>query len=106
MRNIKKRKKWWTYARNVLYAYPEMKRCGPQSETERRELAAVTAAIDEIRQMEPSEASARLTLLRCFYWDRSHTLEGAAMAANISIATAWRWNGDVIRSVAKGLGLE
>ena len=90
----------------MLYAYPELKRTGAKNKTEQRELEAVTAAIEEIKHMDEAEAKARLTMVRCFYWERSHTLEGAAMAAHISIATAWRYNGEIIRSVARGLGLE
>lgn len=72
-------------------------------EVNRRELNAVRRAIAETRTLDTGEE--RLCLIRLVFWDRTHTLEGAAMKLHISYVTARRWHGEFIKKVAHFFGL-
>ena len=69
----------------------------------RKELDAVQKAIGTTRKLET--CGQRLRMVKMVYWDRTYTLEGAAMRLNVSLATAKRWNGEFIREVAEQFGL-
>ena len=71
-------------------------------EINRREMEAVRQAIAETQAMDTGEE--RLTLIRLVFWDRTHTLEGAATKLHISYVTARRWHGEFIRLVGKIFG--
>ena len=47
----------------------------------------------------------RLKFIRLVFWDKTHTLEGAAMEVNCSDRTARRWHTDFIKCVARNYGL-
>lgn len=47
----------------------------------------------------------RLKFICLVFWDKTHTLEGAAMAVNCSDRTARRWHTDFIKRVARNYGL-
>lgn len=125
---------WWSYVKNMIHRYPalcdqhaamlhmqttpsysgmnfgggdgrglENRVVCAMSRTETREYEAVAAAIRETTKRESGEL--RLRLIWLIYWDRSHTLSGAALAVNVSYRTARRWNGDFIRLVAGNFGL-
>lgn len=69
---------------------------------QQREYEAVAAAIaDTLRRPDGEE---RLRLIRLVFWQRSHTLEGAAMEIPVSFITAKRWHGDFIRLVGEKYG--
>lgn len=72
-------------------------------EINRREMEAVRQAIAETQAMDTGEE--RLTLIRLVFWDRTHTLEGAALKLHISYVTARRWHGEFIKKVAHFFGL-
>lgn len=72
-------------------------------EVNRRELNAVCRAIAETQALDTGEE--RLTLIRLVFWDRTHTLEGAAIQLHHCSRTAAQWHGDFIRCVAKHFGL-
>lgn len=69
-----------------------------------REYDAVEAAAAETRTY--ASGALRLKLIDMVFWQRSHTLEGAAMACHISRRTAIRYHGDFIRLVAKKIGFD
>lgn len=71
--------------------------------TKQREYEAVRRAI-ETTEHYPNGRS-RLKVVKLVLWDRSHTLEGAALMVPCSSATAWRWHADFIRLVALHYGL-
>lgn len=129
------REDWWEYTKRIIRSYPALKRkaesIGAQSVTaaygpsgghgsgvgrpveravvdrltdkEQRRYDAVREAIAETERMK--QGRHRLELIRRVYWDRSHTLYGAALCVPISEPTAKRWNAQFIRCVEKFLNL-
>ena len=125
----KPRYKWWGYIKNIIRAYPGLKK-----EYEQLHEQSVTAnmsgmpgggevsrgteniAIRELPRPKQMEYDAvrkavavtehmrtgadRLKLLNLVFWKQSHTLQGAAMAVNISYDTAIDYHGDFIMVVA------
>ena len=71
-------------------------------EINRREMEAVRQAIAETQAMDTGQE--RLQMIRCVFWDKTHTLEGAAMKLHLSYATARRWHGEFIKKVAYFFG--
>ena len=125
---------WWSYVKDMIRRYPalceaheeELRQRVTQSYSEVpgsgkaergteqtvaramtriavREYEAVSQAIEQTRQSGNGEAILRM--IRLVYWNRSHTLSGAAMAVYISLPTAKRWHGAFIRLVARNFGL-
>ena len=68
-----------------------------------KESFAVSQAVIETVSMQDGEE--RLKFIRLVFWDKTHTLEGAAMAVNCSDRTARRWHTDFIKCVARNYGL-
>ena len=130
----KPRYPWWGYVRSMVYRYPALRdqhdaamlmQTTPAysgmsggggdgrglenlvlralTRNEAREYEAVAAAIRQTD--EAANGALKLRMIRLVYWDRSHTLTGAAMALHIGEATAWRWHGVFIRQVARNFGL-
>ena len=129
------REDWWEYTKRIIRSYPALQRkaegVGAQSVTaaygpsgghgngvgrpveravidrltdkEQRRYDAVSAAIAETERMR--QGRYRLELIRRVYWDRSHTLYGAALCVPVSERTARRWNHVFIELVAKNLDL-
>lgn len=125
---------WWGYVKGMIRRYPALKEkycdlhtqsitqayaesaghSGPTRtaedialrelpKTEQREYEAVARAIAMTERY--SNGRDRLELIRLVLWDRSHTLEGAALYIPCGIATAKRWHGEFIRLVASCFGL-
>ena len=125
---------WWPYVKGMIRRYPELcarqeelRRTkmspnltgmhGAHSQTSdpvadaalrelpeinRREMEAVRQAIAETLTLDTGQE--RLQVIRCVFWDKTHTLEGAAMKLHISYVTARRWHGEFIRLVGKVFG--
>lgn len=72
-------------------------------EINRKEMDAVREAIEELSKTEEGRIS--LKLVDMVYFKRSHTVLGAGLALGMAEATAKRWNGNFIRTVAKKFGL-
>lgn len=68
-----------------------------------RELDAVRKAIAETKMNDTGEE--RLKMMRLVFWEKTHTLDGAALQCHVSYRTASQWHGDFIRLVAKNFGL-
>lgn len=130
-----KHKDWWSYTKSIIRDYPALKRRlesigstsvvpvygasgGRSSEIsrpveravvdrltdkEQRRYDAVAKAIAETETMKMGRH--RMDLIQRVYWDRSHTLYGAAMCVPVSERTAKRWNAEFVRSVEKFLNL-
>lgn len=125
---------WWSYVKDMIFRYPALCEShslslaqkvtptysaqpgggGSGRTTEQttvramtrnaaREYEAVHLAIQQTRQLD--SGAERLQIIRATYWKRTHTLSGAALAANVSYRTARRWNGEFIRRVAENYGL-
>lgn len=71
--------------------------------TQQREYEAVRQAVETTAQYRNGQE--RLKVVRLVLWDRSHTLEGAALAVPCSWRTAAGWHGEFIRLVASNYGL-
>jgi hypothetical protein len=98
----KPRYSWWGYVKAIIRRYD------PDREQELHGVAllennAVRKAVSETRSMQDGEE--RLKFIRLVFWDKNHTLEGAAMAVNCSDRTARRWHTDFIKCVARNYGL-
>ena len=130
----KPRYRWWGYIRNVIRAYPELKK-----EYESIHQQSVTAnmsgmpaggsasrgteniAIRELPRVKQKEYDAvkssidqtlllpngllRIRIIELVYWKRTHTVEGAAMKAGYSVDRGKQIHGDFVRLVAKNYGL-
>lgn len=130
----KPRNPWWGYVKNIIRAYPELRR-----EYEDLHCQSVTAdmsgmprgggvsrgieaiAVRELPKPKQVEFDAvrkaiegtrrvkagadRLKLIDLVFWKQSHTLSGAALAVNISYDTAINYHGDFIMLVAFCRGL-
>ena len=71
--------------------------------TQQREFEAVRRAIKTTERY--YNGADRLKVIRLVLWDRSHTLEGAALTVPCSWRTAAQWHGEFIRLVASCYGL-
>lgn len=125
----KPRYRWWGYVKNVIRAYPILKReyddLHEQSITASMSgsgspgginRAAEIIAIRELPKPKQKEYDAvrrtilltehlrtgkdRLKLIDMVFWKGTHTLSGAAMELNISYDTAIDYHGDFIMLVA------
>lgn len=98
----KPRYNWWGYVKAIIRRYD------PCQNTELhgvalRENNAVRGAVEET--MGFADGDSRLRMVRLVFWDKTHTIEGAALAVNCSDRTARRWHTEFIRCVAKHYGL-
>lgn len=131
----KPRYDWWSYVKGMIRRYPELcakqeelrktnlspdlsgmphghgKISDPVAdaalrelpEINRREMEAVRKAIEETKRLDTGEE--RLRMVQLVFWDRTHTLEGAAQKCHISYITACRWHKDFILLTGKIFGL-
>lgn len=130
----KPRYDWWPYVKGMIRRYPALKsqyaelhssamvadysgmpRGGGNSRaletaalrelpsTSQREYEAVRRAIATTEQHR--NGGDRLTVIKLVLWDRSHTLEGAALMVPCSWRIAAQWHGEFVRLVASNFGL-
>ena len=71
--------------------------------THQREYEAVRRAVETTEQYRNGRE--RLKVIRLVLWDRSHTLEGAALMVPCHYKTAQCWHNEFIRLVALCFGL-
>ncbi len=72
--------------------------------TRQREYNAVHNAIEQTLKI-PWSGELRIKIINLVFWQRSHTLEGAALECNCSYRTARRYHSDFIMAVALFYGL-
>lgn len=125
---------WWSYVKGMIRRYPqlaaeyaELHRPSPVPQGEglgrssgisrptegtalrelppcqQKEYEAVHKALEIIKAYENGEN--RLRLVQLVFWQRSHSIEGAAQQLHISKRTALRWHQSLIRLVAQNYGL-
>ena len=131
----KPREIWWSYVKAMIRRYPELcareaelhrqslsqsitgmphgsgKISDPVADAalrelpgnQQRELNAVRCAIANTRALPDGEE--RLRMIKLVFWDKTHTLDGAALELHRCIATIKIWHGDFIRAVEKELDL-
>ena len=98
----KPRYSWWGYVKAIIRRYEPT--CHKELHgVALRESCAVSAAVCETGEL--LDGGDRLKLVQLIFWDKTHTLEGAALAVNCSERTARRWHTEFIRCVAKHYGL-
>lgn len=71
--------------------------------TSQREYEAVRRAVEDTERYRNGQD--RLKVIRLVLWDRSHTLEGAALMVPCHYKTAQGWHNEFIRMVAFCFGL-
>lgn len=71
--------------------------------TKQREYEAIRLAVETTRRYR--NGADRLKVIRLVLWNRSHTLEGAALAVPCHYKTAQGWHNEFIRLVAGYYGL-
>lgn len=94
----KPRYPWWSYVKAMIREYPALRE-DVASGIGLRERDAVECAIAATERMR--DGRDRLTLIRMVFWDRTHTLPGAALMIPCSERTAWRWQTSFVKCVAK-----
>lgn len=83
---------WWTYAKSMIRRYKR----GYVNEAERN---AVDSAIDATKERIGGDDM--LKVIELVFWDRTHTLDGAALQIPCSWRTAQRWQAEFIMEVAR-----
>lgn len=98
----KPRYSWWGYVKAIIRRYDPDRELWLRG-VPLKESCAVSQAVSETGSMQDGEE--RLRFIRLVFWDKTHTLEGAAMAVSCSDRTARRWHTDFIKCVARNYGL-
>jgi len=83
---------WWGYVREILRRYPK--------KTTAQEGAAVRYAIERAQHEEGGGQC--MEIVRMVFFDKTHTLQGAAQRANCDYETAKRWQRRFMHWVAEG----
>lgn len=131
----KTRYDWWSYVKGMIRRYPELCAKAQElhttamtpsyagisgghgghtdpvadaalrqlPEVNQRELEAVRQALLFTQTLPNGDD--RLLMIKLVFWDRSHTVFGAAVKLGHSERTVLRWHGAFIREVAKNFGL-
>lgn len=97
-----KRYDWWSYVKGMIRRYPLMDSGNIKSEIGFREYRAVQNAIS--KTLSKADGAERIDLIGKVFWDKTHTLSGAAMLIPCSYATARRWHTDFVKCVAREYG--
>ena len=82
----KPRYAWWGYVKDMIRKYPD--RAGKDlSITQQKEFEAVREALEETEALH--EGKTRLEIIKLVFWDKSHTLVGAAEKEYCSLSNWW-----------------
>lgn len=98
----KKHYDWWGYVKSLVRKYPES-RSSELSGVALRNHEAVRKAVDDTLNMDGG--ANRLKVINMVHWERTRTLEGAALAVPCDRATAARWQRRFFEEVARNLVL-
>ena len=94
--------KWWGYIKAIVREYPEH-RSDELFGVESREHEAVKKAVDDT--LSRDDGANRLKVISMVHWERTRTLEGAALEVSCSVRTANRWQRSFFEEVARNRGL-
>lgn len=94
--------KWWGYIKAIIQEYPHSRPDG-LSGVGLREYEAVKRAVDDTMVMEGG--ANRLKVINMVHWERTRTLEGAALETPCGPATAARWQRKFFEEVARNRDL-
>lgn len=100
----KPRDNWRPYVVNAMRDYYSYKGRQKLTEQETLELEAIEKAIKETS--EKPDGADRIKVIDIAFFQKDHTIDGAAMKIPTSCNTARRWTDNFIRLVAKNLGLK
>ena len=92
-------------ARKILRSYPSLQRKKASGvELTAQERDAINAVnITIMLQDERSSGADRIRILTFVYFNKSRTLEGAALACGCSIDAAKKWNAEILTAVSAAL---
>ena len=93
---------WWGYIKAVVREYPKH-RASELSGVALREHEAVKKAVDKTLMMDGG--ATRLKVISMVHWERTRTLEGAALTVPCSERTANRWQRSFFEMVARNRDL-
>ena len=93
---------WWGYIKAIVRAYPGQ-RSSELSGVALRELEAVRKAVDATMMMDGG--ANRLKVISMVHWERTWTLERAALEVPCGYATAARWQRKFFEEVARNRDL-
>lgn len=93
---------WWGYIKSLIRKYPE-NRSDELSGVALRNHEAVKKAVDDTMKMDGG--ANRLKVINMVHWERTRTLEGAALAIPCDRATAARWQRRFFEEVARNRDL-
>lgn len=93
---------WWGYIKAIIRKYPE-NRSSELSGVALREHEAVKKAIDETMMMDGG--ANRLKIISMVHWERTRTLDGAALAIPCGRRTAAYWQREFFEETAKNMGI-
>lgn len=93
------------YMREILREYPKAKKKTPEDRTDRESqlITVVDRTLSEIERMR--DGRHRVELIRLTYFERSHTLYGAALTIPISERQAKKWNNTLMMVMAEKMKL-
>lgn len=93
------------YMREILREYPRAKKKPPGDRTDKENslVDIVDRTLSEIERMR--DGRHRVELIRLTYFDRSHTLYGAAMTIPVSERQAKKWNNVLMMVMAEKMQL-
>lgn len=98
----KQRYDWWGYVKSLVRKYPES-RSSELSGVALRNHEAVRKAVDDTMSMDGG--ASRLKVISMVHWERTRTLEGAALVVPCDERTAYRWQRSFFEEVARNRGL-
>lgn len=93
---------WWGYVKSLIRKYPE-NRLSELSGVAFRNHEAVKKAVDATTMMDGG--ANRLKVISMVHWERTRTLDGAALAVPCDRATAARWQRKFFEEVARNRDL-
>lgn len=93
---------WWGYIKSLVRKYPR-NRSSELSGVALRNHEAVKKAVDATLAMDGG--ADRLKVINMVHWERTRTLDGAALAVPCSRRTAAYWQREFFELVAKNRGL-
>lgn len=93
------------YMREILREYPKAKNKPPEDRTDRESqlIAVVDRTLSEIERMR--DGRHKIDIIRLTYFERSHTLYGAALTIPISERQAQKWNAQFMQIFSENLRL-
>lgn len=97
--------RWWDYVRKITRAYPGLRGKELTNQDDILDREAVAEAVADT--MQRPDGAEQVELIRYVYWHKKqHRVKDAAPRMHISEATAKRWHGEFIRTVAKKRGFQ